>query len=142
VEQKQDCRDECAGVSDTDPKNEVGDVPCPPDRDVISPGANAGGNLVTEAKKTERRSACSDGESYPPPAWRRLFYAAGNPLREPAKIAPVQNKRSALDLPFGFLNSCLWCCCSVHGQIAITDCQLPIVKAEDRKAKIEDSSFR
>src|SRR5438128_4325816 len=62
VEQKQDCRDERACVSDTDPKNEVGDVPSPANRMIQSPSTDPGRNLIAEAKKTERRGACSDGK--------------------------------------------------------------------------------
>jgi len=39
--QKQNCGDECAGVSDTDPENEIGNVPGPSRRDLISPCADA-----------------------------------------------------------------------------------------------------
>ena len=55
AEQKQDRRNESAGVSDTDPENEVGDVPRPADRVIQSPGADAGGNLIAEAEQTEHR---------------------------------------------------------------------------------------
>src|SRR6266567_2912411 len=117
-QQKQDRGDECAGVSDTNPENEICNVPGPANWDMISPRADAGGNQVTNTKKSECRHAGGDRESHPPPAWRTIFYDARDSLREPAEIAPVQNKRSALDLPFGILNSFLWWCCSVHGQIA------------------------
>src|SRR5439155_24816295 len=80
-EQKQDGGNECAGVSDTDPKNEVGDVPRPADRMIQPPGANASRYLVAEAKKTEGGGACGDGKSNPPPAWRRIFNNARNSLR-------------------------------------------------------------
>jgi hypothetical protein len=87
--QKQNCGDECAGVSDTDPENEVGDVPGPADRDLISPCADAGGNLIANAKKAEGRGACSDGKTHPPPPRRGLFDYAGNALGQPIEIAPV-----------------------------------------------------
>src|SRR6266566_8016381 len=80
AEQEQDCRDECAGMPNTDPKNEVCDVPCPANRMIQSPSTDPGRNLVTEAKKTERRGARGDGKSYPPPARRRLFDDPRNAL--------------------------------------------------------------
>ncbi len=112
VQQIQNRGNERARVSDTDPKNEVRDVPSPPDRDVISPRADASGNLVPKAKKTERRGACSDGKSYPPPAWRRLFNHARDPFRQPAEIAPIQDQRHALDghRRFGFDHVRRWVC--------------------------------
>src|SRR4029077_332988 len=114
VKQKQNCGDECAGVSDTNPENEIGNVPGPADRDLISPCADARGNLVANAKKSEGRGACSDGEGHPPPARGGLFHHSGDPFRQPAKVTPVQNKRYASDLLLRLFNG-LWCCwCSVH----------------------------
>src|SRR5438309_4790493 len=67
-QQVQDGGDEGAGVPDTDPENEVGDVPGPANRMIQSPGTHAGGNLVTEAEKTESGDRRGDRESDPPPA--------------------------------------------------------------------------
>ena len=88
-EQKQNGGDECAGVSDTDPENEIGNVPGPANRDLISPGADAGGNLIAKTKKSERRGARSDGERHPPPARGWLFHTLRNSLGQPTEIAPV-----------------------------------------------------
>src|SRR5206468_4160903 len=98
---------------DTDPENEVGDVPGPTHRDVVAPCADAGGNLIANAKKAEGRGACSNGENHPPPARRGLFHYLGNALREPTEIAPVQNQRNMSNSLLGFLDfRCCWC--SVH----------------------------
>ena len=70
--QKQDGGNQGAGVTDTDPENEVGDVPGPADRMIQSPGADAGGDLVAEAEETKRRDRCRDRERDPPPARRGL----------------------------------------------------------------------
>ena len=117
-EQKQDCGDECAGMSDTDPKNEIGNVPSPADRDLISPCADPGGNLVSDAKKSKRRGACSNGERHPPPARRGLFHHAGNAFRQPTEITPVQYQRNTRNSPLGLFNRS--CCCwrRVHNYIA------------------------
>ena len=40
-EQEEDRRDQRAGVADTDPEDEVGDVPGPADRDLVAPDADA-----------------------------------------------------------------------------------------------------
>jgi hypothetical protein len=94
-------------VPDTDPENEIGNVPGPAYRDLVSPGADAGGNLVANAKKAEGRDACSDGEGHPPPPGRGLLHYSGDPFRQPVKIAPVQNKRYAYDLLFRLFDH-LW----------------------------------
>src|SRR4029077_14040856 len=114
AKQKQDRRDQCAGVSDTDPENEVGDVPGPADRDLISPCADAGGNLIANAKKAKRGNARSSHETHPPPPRRGLFDNAGNTLREPIEIAPVQDQGNMRDSPLCLLD--FRCCCwySVH----------------------------
>src|SRR5260370_35673937 len=97
MQQKQDRRNQSARMPDTDPKNEVGDAPGPPDRDVISPGADAGGNLIAETKHTEHRARSGDREANPPPAWRRLLHDPRDSLRQPTEAAPVQNQRHTLD---------------------------------------------
>src|SRR4030095_4882971 len=114
AKQEQDRRDQCAGVSDTDPENEVGDVPGPADRDLISPCADTGGNLIANAKKAEGRGAGSDGETHPPPPRRGLFDDAGNTLCEPVETAPVEDQRNMRNsLPcLLYLRCCCWC--SVH----------------------------
>src|SRR5712691_10538188 len=86
-------------MSDTNPEDEVGDVPGPTDRMIQSPHPDAGGNLVAETEKTERGSAGGDRKSDPPPARRWLFDHARNPLRKPAKITPVQNQRYTRERP-------------------------------------------
>src|SRR5207237_118337 len=91
-EQIQNRRDERAGMSDADPENEVGDFPRPSDRNIISPNADAGGNEITKAKKTEHCNRARDGETDPPPARRTFLYDAGNPLRDPTKVALVQHQ--------------------------------------------------
>jgi hypothetical protein len=85
-------------VSDTDPENEIGNVPGPAYRDLVSPCADAGGNLVANAKKSEGRDACSDGEGHPPPAGRGCSTTPEIRSGQPAKVAPVQNKRDAREL--------------------------------------------
>ena len=82
----QDRRDQCASVSDTDPKNEVGDAPGPADRNVIAPCANACGNQISNAKKSKRRDAGSNHETHPPPPRCRLFDNAGNTFRHQLKL--------------------------------------------------------
>ena len=89
IQQKQNRRNQRSGVTDTDPENEVGDVPGPANRDLISPCADTGGNLITNAKKAKRCNARSSHETHPPPPRRGLFDDAGNTLREPVEIAPV-----------------------------------------------------
>src|SRR5919106_1921552 len=156
AEQEQDGGDERASVPDTDPENEVRDVPGPTNRDVISPGANAGRNLEPQAKKTECRDTCGDGKSYPPPAWRGLLHDAGDSFREPTEVAPVQDQRNMRERSLGLFNHFRCCRGCVHFKLASANCQLPIAKSEpprriehgrpetstigNRKSKIENSS--
>ena len=86
-------RNQSAGVSDTDPEHEVGNVPGPADGMVQSPGADAGGNLIAETEKTETGNSRGDGEGDPPPARRAIFHRAGDALRNPAVTPPVQYQR-------------------------------------------------
>src|SRR5215831_10912235 len=101
-------------MSDTDPKNEVGDVPSPADRNLISPCADACGNLIANAKNAEGCCACSNSENHPPPARRGLFHYFGNALGQPVEIAPVQNQRHVRNSPLCLLNFRCCCWCSVH----------------------------
>src|SRR5439155_9069547 len=121
-QQKEDGGDQRARVSDPDPENEVGDPPSPSDRDVVSPCAHAGGNQVSNAKKSKGRGASSDRERHPPPARRGLLHHTRNALGQPTKIASVQNKRYARDLPLRLFNRFRRCWGCVHVQIA--NCRL------------------
>ena len=132
-QQKEDGGDQRARVSDPDPENEVGDPPSPSDRDVVSPCAHAGGNQVSNAKKSKGRGASSDRERHPPPARRGLLHHTRNALGQPTKIAPVQNKRYAGDLPLRLFNRFRRCWGCVHVQIA--NCRLrKICKRRGRRA--------
>src|SRR6266536_442765 len=142
VEQKQDGRDQCASVSDTNPKNEVRDVPGPANRMIQSPGADAGGNLVTEAKKTERRHARSDRKNHPPPPRRGLLHHSGDSPCQPTEVALVQDQRHARERPLGFFDHLRRCWCCVHIKSRIADCGLghnAAPRIENRKSKIENS---
>src|SRR5437667_1547631 len=87
MKQVQDGGDERPGVPDTDPENEVGDVPGPANRMIQSPGTDAGGNLVTETEHTEHRDRSGDGEANPPPARCWILDHTGNPRRQPTEPA-------------------------------------------------------
>src|SRR5439155_15037749 len=88
--------------------------PGPTDRDLISPCADAGGNLIANTKKSKRCGACSNGENHPPPPRRGLFHYFGNALREPVEIAPVQDQRNMRNSPLCLLDFRCCCWCSVH----------------------------
>src|SRR5439155_2944559 len=91
AQQIQDCGYQCTGVSDTDPENEVRDVPRPSVRNVISPHTDAGGNLVTETEQTEHRDRAGNGETKPPPTRCAILNNARESLGEPTEIAPIQH---------------------------------------------------
>ena len=94
-------RDQSAGVSDTDPEHEIGNVPGPADGMVQSPGADPGGNLIAETEKTETGNSRSDSEGDPPPARRTIFHRAGDTLGNPAVTPPVQYQGDARKGPLG-----------------------------------------
>ena len=109
-------------MTDTDPENEVGDVPRPADRMIQSPRADAGGNLVAETEQTEGRDPRGDRKRNPPPARRRVFDRARDAIGDPIEIALVQDQRDARkwrrDRSGGFAFDHVWCCgCAVHFSI-------------------------
>ena len=126
-----------AGVSDTDPENEIRNVPGPTDRNLVSPCADAGRNQVSNTKKPETCRACRDSKRYPPPSRSRLLHNTGYPLRQPVKVAPVQHKRDTPNLAFRFLNGWLWCCCSVHTYSANPQRRAVRAACGNSKSKIE-----
>src|SRR5207248_9488594 len=71
-QQIKDGRNQSAGVSDTDPEHEIGNVPGPADGMVQSPRADSGGNLIPKTKETETGNRRGDGEGDPPPARRAI----------------------------------------------------------------------
>jgi hypothetical protein len=76
----QDCGNQRSRVTDTDPENEVGDIPCPSYGDVVSPNAYPGEQKIEDAKyaKPGERAGNSDGP--PPPGGRRPFHDPGNEI--------------------------------------------------------------
>jgi hypothetical protein len=54
-EQEKDGGDKGAGVPDTDPEDEVGDVPGPAHGMIQSPRANTRGDLIAQAEEAEHR---------------------------------------------------------------------------------------
>ncbi len=70
-EQEEDGGDQRAGVTDTDPPDEVGDVPGPGDRAVVAPRADAHREEVAEGGGHPAEHGQGPDEEDPPPA-RRL----------------------------------------------------------------------
>src|SRR5262249_32583438 len=68
AEQEEDGADERSGVTDTDPPDEVRDVPRPVDRRVISPDAYAGPEEMADSSTEDTREGRRDEESDPPAA--------------------------------------------------------------------------
>ena len=65
--EEKDRRDERAGVSDTDPEHEVGNIPRPTIRVVFPPGPDAIRDLVADAEEAEGRYGRAGQECEPPP---------------------------------------------------------------------------
>src|SRR4029077_3746162 len=109
-------RDQSAGVADTDPEHEIGNVPGPTDGMVQSPGPNAGGNLIAQAEKTETSNSRVDRKANPPPSRRAIFHRAGDTLGKPAITALVQYQWHTRQRPLGgsdffaLGHFYFWCC--------------------------------
>ena len=67
TEQAQDRGDKRAGVADTDPEDEVDDVPRPVDRVGVAPHPDAGDDEVGDAGDREGRDEAGEDEADPPP---------------------------------------------------------------------------
>src|SRR5437667_489160 len=113
-QQVEDGADERAGVTDTDPEYEVGDVPGPADGRIETPGADAGRNLIANAKQTDASERGRAGKRDPPPFRRAIFHRGGNAFCDPSKAAPVEHQRHPgqrpLDRSRSFLCDHFWSC--------------------------------
>ena len=75
-QQKQNCGDKCAGVTDADPPDEVHDRKSPRDRNVDPPDADAAQQQPRDREEEQHQQAERDDESDPPR--RRLSVAQNN----------------------------------------------------------------
>jgi hypothetical protein len=66
AEEKQDGRDERAGVADADPPDEVDDVERPADGDVVAPDADAGQQELADRQVQEHQQRKRDPEAEEP----------------------------------------------------------------------------
>ncbi len=80
AEEEEDGADERAGVADTDPPDEVRDVPGPVDRRRVSPDADAVPEQVRRRRARRCRRTSMPGESNPPAARRPVL---GDAARSP-----------------------------------------------------------
>ena len=65
-QQKQNCGDERTGVSDTDPPDEIGNVPGPAGGTIVAPDANAAGHQVGKAPAQQHEHGACDADHHPP----------------------------------------------------------------------------
>ena len=87
--QEKNRRDQRAGVADTDPEHEVGDVPRPAVRMVFTPDTDAVRDLVTDADQAEQRDGRGDEEADPPPERRPAFDDVGDRLGDPRQTSLI-----------------------------------------------------
>src|ERR1700757_2467058 len=109
---------------------------------VESPGADAGRNLVADAKQSDHRDRSGDGEGDPPPTRGGLLDHPGDPFRDPSEIAAMQDQRHAGKWPLhrclGFASNDLRRCVDlVHYEIADSG-SLIAEWAADRKSRIKN----
>ena len=123
-------------MTDADPENEIGDIIGPADGMIQSPGADAGGNLVTDTEEAKRGNCRRNGERYPPPTGGWLFHHARNSFRKPAEVAFIQEQRHPHERPFDrsgrLVFNYFWCCWgAVHvREFAICDLRFAIGLAQ------------
>ena len=101
-------------MTDADPENEIGDIIGPADGMIQSPGADAGGNLVTDTEEAKSGNGRRNGERYPPPTGSWLFHDARNSFSKPAEVAFIQEQRHTHEWPFDrgsrLVFNYFWCC--------------------------------
>ena len=73
AKQEQNGGDQGSGMTDTDPENEVGDVPGPADRSVVAPDAHAGEELVAQHADHHQENGKRDREADIPVAVDSAF---------------------------------------------------------------------
>jgi hypothetical protein len=73
VEQQQNRRNQCSGVSDTDPPNKVDDVERPADRLVVAPDSDTGRDQIENREQKYLGDEKRDGETDEPAERRALF---------------------------------------------------------------------
>ena len=95
AQQAQDRRDQCTGVTDTDPEHEVNDVPGPVNRVGVAPNTDARGNEVGDAGDGERGDAAGEDEANPPPGGGLTLDDAADLVGHPTKAPVVFNQSGA-----------------------------------------------
>jgi hypothetical protein len=98
--QEKDRGNQRSRVADADPKDEVRNVPRPAGRMVLTPNSDAIGNLIANAKQTEKREASGREKGKPPPQARPFLGNRGHVVRDPSKAALVLDERHALHVPW------------------------------------------
>src|SRR2546429_480632 len=85
-------------MADTDPPDEVDDVPAPHDRVHVAPDTDACGNLVAQTEHQQAKRSESWYKEHPPPEWGFAFRQSTYPIGDPAEVAIVCDQRLALQL--------------------------------------------
>src|SRR5262249_35988729 len=100
-------RDQSAGVADADPEDEIGDIPCPKNRVVVPPHADASRNLIGEHSEQHESDAGAHGDGHVP-APRRLRLGDITHLIRQIVISRIAcNERRIYFEHFAFENRCL-----------------------------------
>src|SRR5882724_7266185 len=109
---------------------------------IESPGADAGGNLVTDTEEAKRGNCRRNGERYPPPTGSWLFHDARNSFSKPAEVAFIQEQRHTHEWPFDrgsrLVFNYFWCCRgAVHtSKFPISNFRLPIALTRNYVAAV------
>ena len=79
-------------MADTDPEDEVDDVPSPIDGIGVAPDADTGGDQVSDSRDGEGRDEAREGEADPPPRGRFTFDDTADFFRNPRKAPVIGNE--------------------------------------------------
>ena len=96
AQQKENRRNQCSGVADADPPDEVDDGPSPHDRLSQAPDAHARGHEVENHAQEHQQQGCAGDERAPPPCRRLALGDARDGVGYPADRALVRDQWLAL----------------------------------------------
>ena len=94
----QNRRDQSSGVTDPDPEDEIGNTPCPANRNIVSPNTDAGEQEIENAKDPEGGERACDRYRDPPPERRFVLDDSSNPIRNPCHRVVIPDTSGRLGI--------------------------------------------
>src|SRR5690242_8350885 len=101
-------------MPDTDPPDEVDDIPTPHHRVHIAPDTHTRGDLPTQHEEQHAKAAEAENKRNPPPERRFTLANGRNPIRNPSEATLVGDQRDALQFSWRLWNVCWYGCGGRH----------------------------